>query len=752
MDAGLPNLQTYSMLDSIMDEIKLSGTFKRHAMQKSPDSIIGDMDISALAYSDEAETNYLNMLKKDRETLIDTMDIQSNTHLSSMDELDPHINQLSLDEVANDAKKILDIEFENVMNHSTEPIFTNPPTANDKMIINHIYGDSQQIVDEITKRNTTNSAHGNNTDKQVFRKLISKARLNAKNDYLNAMKRLKNAIENLSEITRGATVNQAELKDSKNQMKSSDIGNNAVDSNIQCDDVPKLPPRNLEPNEPNFNTNCDMDLSQTLFIKPPPLPQRNEQILPQQCSKTIPSNLLAVGMEKLRNVKSKYSKNKSSNGNQEVSDHTNVNSKLLAAVSPTLPPRNDQSTPIDSVHVWMDTIFSQYTEEFTENGTICINIELEHKLPINKSEVTFHNSEELPIKQSEEIYRNSEESLMKKTKESHNSENQMHSSSLDVSDFDMTNDFGLSESIDTSTNAPEKNSEDIHKQIDDQNFMDDYIDQYTHLISLPLKIELPEQDRISLFSSFGSDIAKFLDATSDDISPTRSVEIIQEISSLQPCLPELPERNRSQSDSDNHPLSPDGIEISSQSTIIEGPTILTTSLSTTSLNSNASTKNDEKGVNIIPNSAEIALTKKHIFVDIINDDNANFHSMLSFANSDAKKKDYKNALKSLKYVIENISLLDVNDRHVLGNKAMILLDRCANNNVDCATYIAHLYADGIHDLFEEDINKSLHYLLKGDRKNDAECVFHAAVILENIGSNKEVVHYITKAAKMYFII
>jgi hypothetical protein len=161
-------------------------------------------------------------------------------------------------------------------------------------------------------------------------------------------------------------------------------------------------------------------------------------------------------------------------------------------------------------------------------------------------------------------------------------------------------------------------------------------------------------------------LAKFLDTSFDDKSLNPSIEIIQDTSlKLRPFPQKLPERSHSFSNSDNHQSSTNEIETSSHTATLEGPSVLTTSLSTTSLTSSASTKNDEKVQNSISNSADIAVNKSPVFVDIINDDNANFHSMISFANSDAKRKDYPNALKSLKYVIENISLLDVNDLHVL---------------------------------------------------------------------------------------
>jgi hypothetical protein len=212
-------------------------------------------------------------------------------------------------------------------------------------------------------------------------------------------------------------------------------------------------------------------------------------------------------------------------------------------------------------------------------------------------------------------------------------------------DFEWLKDF--SDSFDKSLDNTENTR---------MNNNDKYFDKSTTPI-----LKLPDLNNESLFSSLGSDMMQFLNASFDDIL--------------------ISEKQTFKKDNFVQNLKPHSISKSnSQNSTQEGPTGLTTSLSSTTISSSASTKNDEK-------SNKNSLNK-HEFEQVINDSNANLYSFLAFAKSDVKRKDYRNALKSLRYVIENMRVLDPKDRQILGTKVMVLLEKCANSNTDSAIYIA----------------------------------------------------------------
>jgi hypothetical protein len=497
----------------------------------------------------------------------------------------------------------------------------------------------------------------------------------------------------------------------------------------------------------------------------PQLPSRKETI-----SKGMPLSFVSLGIETWHRVKNQYNQTTmkfSRNKSNSKQDQTDIKSKSIVEGLPTLeflkedqsqslvdeppklPPRNDNSTPNDSVSDWVNIIFSKYTQESSENNSLTE--------PSNKivSKYTQESSENNNLNEpsnkivSKYTQQSSEHNILtepsNKTVECNQYSENVHAG-LKSSDLKLLKDFGLSDVFDKDINVPLDNTKEMNTQINDAFF---------DKCNTPI-LELPDNNNESLFSFFGADIAHFLDVSSGD--PIITTETQTSVSANEDICLNLNDTSlnlfQHESNQTHSTDKPPSITKSNspQISIQEGrPTDLAASLSLATISSSASTKNEEKS-NIIPQSPQNSLKNKQVFENVINDSNANFYSLLSFAKSDVKKKDYKNALKSLRFVIENLGLLDLNDMQILGTKAMVLLEKCANANVDCSIYIAYLYADGIPDIFEEDVTKALHYLLKGDRKNESECIFHAAVIIETIGSsNKEVVHYITKAAKMYLI-
>lgn len=151
------------------------------------------------------------------------------------------------------------------------------------------------------------------------------------------------------------------------------------------------------------------------------------------------------------------------------------------------------------------------------------------------------------------------------------------------------------------------------------------------------------------------------------------------------------------------------------------------------------------------NADEISKHIESLSPKDISDENARFYSMIAFAKSDAKIRDFKNAIKSIKFVLSNIESLPTSDKQAIGNKIMNLLDFCAKRSSECAVYLGKLHATGIPGVLDADVTKSLQMLLTGDRKNHSDSIYNAALILEDLGSKKEVVHYLTRAAKLYLL-
>lgn len=130
-----------------------------------------------------------------------------------------------------------------------------------------------------------------------------------------------------------------------------------------------------------------------------------------------------------------------------------------------------------------------------------------------------------------------------------------------------------------------------------------------------------------------------------------------------------------------------------------------------------------------------------------NDPRFRFKLVLNFAVTSLKKKDFKGSLKAIKFMLKNLKTLPEGERMIMGDKTLKILQKCAANDIYCSRYLGDLHLNGIDGILEADPRKALKFLLTGERKNDSDCVYRASIILEDIGSEKEVLHYLTKAAK-----
>jgi hypothetical protein len=124
-----------------------------------------------------------------------------------------------------------------------------------------------------------------------------------------------------------------------------------------------------------------------------------------------------------------------------------------------------------------------------------------------------------------------------------------------------------------------------------------------------------------------------------------------------------------------------------------------------------------------------------------------FKKLINYATEDSKDENFEKALKGIQNIIKQLPSVNDDEANLIGNCAIRLLEKCAKKDQACWRYLGNLYSTGLPMVLEPDDRKALQYLLTAERKNDPDCVYRAAVLLETIGSTKELIHYIQKAAR-----
>jgi hypothetical protein len=124
-------------------------------------------------------------------------------------------------------------------------------------------------------------------------------------------------------------------------------------------------------------------------------------------------------------------------------------------------------------------------------------------------------------------------------------------------------------------------------------------------------------------------------------------------------------------------------------------------------------------------------------------------ALLNSARKDVKEKDYVQALVSVKFVFEHLHLLPEKAQTDVGQKAAKILEHLSSKDIDSALYYAKLFSSRIPGIYvQEQRHRALKLLLSGPRKKHMECMYQAAVILEQLGSVKEALYYVRKTAAM----